>query len=110
LVILTGEAIWQYQRKAAEDAIHKLSGVTGVINRISLKPTVSATDIRMKIEGALARHAQIEAEAIKVNVRDGNKVSLEGKVDCWEEREAVENAAWSVAGVESVDDRLTIVR
>jgi osmotically-inducible protein OsmY len=54
--------------------------------------------------------AQIEAGAIKVNVRDGNKVSLEGKVDCWEEREAVENAAWSVAGVESVDDRLTIVR
>ena len=87
-----------------------MSGVTGVINRISLKPTVSATDIRMKIEGALARHAQIEAEAIKLNVRDGNKVSLEGKVDCWEEREAVENAAWSVAGVASVDDRLTIVR
>ena len=110
LVILTGEVIWQYQRKAAEDAIHKLSGVTGVINRISLKPTVSATDFRMKIEGALARHAQIEAEAIKVNVRDGNKVSLEGKVDSWEEREAVENAAWAVAGVESVDDRLTIVR
>ena len=54
--------------------------------------------------------AQIEAGAIKVNVRDGNKVSLEGKVDCWEEREAVENAAWSVAGVELVDDRLTIVR
>lgn len=66
--------------------------------------------MRRAIEGALARHAQIEAGAIKVNVRDGNKVSLEGKVDCWEEREAVENAAWSVAGVESVDDRLTIVR
>jgi len=58
----------------------------------------------------LARHAQIEAQAIRVDVRDGNKVSLEGKVDSWEEREAVENAAWSVAGVQSVDDRLTIVR
>ena len=54
--------------------------------------------------------AQIEAGAIKVNVCDGNEVSLEGKVDCWEEREAVENAAWSVAGVELVDDRLTIVQ
>ena len=32
------------------------------------------------------------------------------KVDSWEERRAIENAAWSVAGVEAVDDRLTIVR
>jgi hypothetical protein len=40
----------------------------------------------------------------------GNKVKLQGKVDCWEQREAVESAAWSVAGVQSIDDRLTIVR
>ncbi len=109
-VTLSGEVNWQYQRKASEDAVWKLSGVTGVTNSISLKPTVSVSDIKKKIEGALARHAHIEAQAIRVNVRDGNKVSLEGKVDSWDEREAVEKAAWSVAGVQSVDDRLTIVR
>jgi osmotically-inducible protein OsmY len=109
-VTLTGQVSWQYQKKAAEDAVKKLSGVIGVINNISLKLIATASDVKRKIEDALARHAQIEAEAIRVDVLDGNKVKLEGKVDCWEEREAVENAAWSVAGVQSVDDRLTIVR
>lgn len=107
-VTLTGEVNWQYQRKAAEDAIWKLSGVTGVTDSISLKPTASVSDIKKKIEDALTRHAQIEAQAVRVHVRDGNKVSLEGMVDSWDEREAIENAAWSVAGVQSVDDQLTI--
>jgi len=109
-ITLTGELSWQYQRRDAEDAVRKLSGVIGVTNSISLKPTVSVSDIKRRIEGALARHAHIEADAIRVNVRDGNKVCLEGKVDSWDEREAVEKAAWSVPGVQSVDDRLTIVR
>lgn len=52
-VTLTGEVNWQYQRKAAEDAIWKLSGVTGVTDSISLKPTVSVSDIKKKIEDAL---------------------------------------------------------
>jgi osmotically-inducible protein OsmY len=107
-VTLTGQVAWQFQRKAAEDAVRKLSGVTGLINNIEIKPTVSAYDVKEKIESALTRHAEIEAKGIKVTIRDGNKVSLEGRVDSWDERAAVENAAWSVAGVKSVDDRLTI--
>ncbi len=109
-VILSGEVMWQYQRKAAESAVRKLSGIAGVVNNILIKPAVYPSDIKKKIEDALARHAEIEAQAIRVIVREGNKVSLEGKVDSWEERQAVENAAWSVAGVQSVDDRLSIVR
>jgi hyperosmotically inducible protein len=107
-VTLAGDLSWQYQKKAAEDAVRKLSGVTGVSNVISITPMVFASDIKKKIQEALARHAQVEAQAIRVEVRDGNKVSLEGKVDNWEQREAVENAAWSVPGVQSVDDRVTI--
>ena len=110
LVTLAGQVNWQYQKKAAEDAVRKLSGVTAAVNNISLKPAVIASDIKKKIEDALSRRAQIEADTIRVDVLDGNRVKLEGKVDCWEEREAVENAAWSIAGVRSVDNRLTIVR
>jgi len=109
-VTLSGEVEWQYQRKAAEDAVRRLSGVNGVFNSITLKPTVNVPDIKKKIEDALSRHAKVEAQAIRVTVRDGNKVSLEGKVESWDERQAVEDAAWSAAGVQSVDDRLTIVR
>ncbi len=107
-VLLTGEVDWQFQKKAAEDAIRKLSGVTGVSNSITIKPRVSASDIKKKIEDALARNAHVEARAIRVNVSDGNKVRLEGAVDSWDDRDVVENAAWSVPGVQSVDDRLAI--
>jgi osmotically-inducible protein OsmY len=107
-VLLTGEVDWQFQKKAAEDAIRKLSGVTGVRNSITIKPRVSAFDIKQKIENALARNAHVEARAIRVNVSDGNKVRLEGSVDSWDDRYIVENAAWSVPGVKSVDDRLAI--
>lgn len=107
-IVLSGNVMWQYQRKAAENAVRKLSGIAGVVNNILIKPAVYPSDIKKKIEDALARHAEIEAREIRVTVREG-KVSLEGKVDSWEERQAVENAAWSVVGVQSVDDRLTIV-
>jgi osmotically-inducible protein OsmY len=107
-VTLSGELTWQYQRRTAEDAVRRLTGVTQVTNSISVKPTVSASDIKKKIEEALARNARLEAEAIRVSVLEGNKVSLEGKVDSWDDREVAENAAWSVAGVQSVDDRLKI--
>jgi osmotically-inducible protein OsmY len=114
-VTLAGDVSWHFEKKAAENAVRKLSGITGVSNSISIKPTVikptvNASEIKRKIEDALTRHAEIEAQSIRVSVRDGNKVSLEGMVDSWNEREAVENAAWSVAGVQSVDDRLTTVR
>jgi osmotically-inducible protein OsmY len=107
-LILTGKVDWYYQKKAAEDAVRKLSGVRGVINNIEIKPHVKAEDVKRKIEDALKRHAEVEAKAIRVTVTANDKVLLEGKVDNWDERFAVENAAWSAPGVRSVEDRLAI--
>jgi osmotically-inducible protein OsmY len=107
-LILTGKVDWYYQKKAAEDAVRKLSGVRGVINNIEIKPHVKAEDVKRKIEDALKRHAEVEAKAIRVTVTGNDKVLLEGKVDNWDERFAVENAAWSAPGVRSVEDRLAI--
>jgi osmotically-inducible protein OsmY len=109
-ITLSGEVDWQYQRKAAEDAVRKLSGVIGVFNNITLKRAVQVADIKRKIEQALARRAKVDADAIRINVHEGNRVALEGTVESWDERDAVQDAAWSVPGVQSVDDRLTIVR
>lgn len=106
-VNLGGTLDWQYQKKAAEDAVRKLVGVVGVTNAITMKASVQAADIKKKIEDALARNAHIEARDIRVSVSDHN-VSLEGIVDSWEVHDAVENAAWSVPGVQSVDDHLTV--
>jgi len=107
-VTLSGKVDWYYQRRAAEDGVRKLSGVRGVTNKIAIKPSVDSANIKSKIESALKRLAEVEAKGIRVTVQNGSKVVLEGEVDNWEERRAVENAAWSTAGVASVEDRLTI--
>lgn len=107
-VTMSGMVNWYYQKKTAEDDVRKLSGVVGVTNNIEIKPIVQAGNIKQKIENALKRHAEVEAKGIEVIVRDGNKVVLEGKVDNWDERDAVEIAAWSAPGVRSVEDNLRI--
>lgn len=107
-VTLSGTVDWQYQRTAAEDDMRKLSGIVSVTNMIKIKTRIDAPDIRAKIKSALKRHAEIEADAIRISIQDGNKVILEGRVDNWDERYKVEHAAWSTPGVASVDDRLAI--
>lgn len=109
LVLLTGEVMWQYQKNAAEHAVGKLSGIIGVVNDITIKPAACASDIKQKIEDALVRNAKIDAAGIRVTAQDVN-ILLEGNVDSWEERFAAEDAAWSVAGVQSVHNRLAIGR
>ena len=107
-ITLSGHANWHYEKTPAEDDVRKLSGVRGVTNNVSIKPRVEAANIKTKIELALKRHAEVEANAIRVTVQNGNKVVLDGKVDNWDERRAAENAAWSAPGVASVEDHLTI--
>lgn len=107
-VRLGGEVNWQYQRSAAEAEIRRLSGVVGVVNGITIKPRVQPVDIKRKIEAALKRHAEIEAQGIRVTVEDGGRVGLDGYVHDWRQREAAADAAWSAPGVVRVDDRLHI--
>jgi len=107
-VALSGDVEWQFQRRSAEDDVRKLSGVRGVTNSISIKPRARSLDIKQKIEETLKRRAETESRGIRVTVESGDRVILEGSVDNWDERFAVENAAWSAAGVKMVDSRLHI--
>jgi len=107
-VTLMGKVEWQYQKTAAADAVRDLAGVVGVTNRIEIASRASAFDVKKRIEDALKRNAEIEAQAIRVNVLDGGKITLDGKVHAWSERRAAERAAWSAPGVKVVDDRITI--
>jgi len=106
-VTLTGEVDWDYQRRAAEHDVRKLSGVVGVANAIAIKAKTDEGDIQRRIEEALKRSAQIEAGGVRVEVKDG-KVILEGKVRAWYERDVLERAAWSAPGVKTVEDRVTV--
>lgn len=107
-ITLSGTTDWDFQRREAEDCVRRLSGVVGVTNKIQLKPRPSVEGIKGKIEAALKRHAEIEARAIKVSLKDGNCVVLEGKVDTLAEKRAAEGAAWSAAGVTDIEDQLSV--
>lgn len=108
LVTLTGKVHWYYQKSSAERDVRNLSGVRSVVNNIEVEPHAKADNVKKKIEAALKRHAEIEAKDVRVTVRDDDEVLLEGKVRNWDEKFAVENAAWSAPGVKNVRDRLTI--
>ena len=107
-ITLSGKVDWQYQKTAAASMVRDLAGVVGVSNQIDIRQRASVFDVKKRIEDALKRNAEIEAQAIKVNVMDGGKVRLEGRVHDWSERSAAERAAWSAPGVNVVEDRLTI--
>ena len=108
-VTLEGEVYWKYQRDSAERALRSLHGIKGILNLITVKPAVQPATVKDLIVDALKRNAAVEAAAIRVEVRDGGTVTLEGKVDNWTERTAAERAAWSAPGVTKVEDRLAIV-
>ena len=106
-VTLEGEVEWNYERTLAEYAVRRLKGVKGVSNLVHIKPRVAASDVKRKIEEALKRQAELEADQITVEA-NGGEVILRGKVHSWAERQQAERAAWQAPGVTKVDNRITV--
>ena len=61
-VTLTGTVEWRYQKDAAERAVRYLTGVKGLSNLISVRPTTASTfDVSRKIKAALHRGVERDA-------------------------------------------------
>lgn len=107
---LEGEVEWQYQKTAAERAVRYLTGIKGVINMMTVKPKkVSTFEVSQKINDALRRTAEMDANRITVKASDG-EVTLTGTVRSSAERVDAERAAWAAPGVMKVRDELLISR
>lgn len=106
-VTLKGEVEWQYQREEAGKVVRQLWGVKGVSNLIDVKPRSTPSELKKKIEQALIRNAEIDANSITVEVQ-GSKAVLKGKVRSWADKHEAEKAAWLAPGIISVDNRIEI--
>ncbi len=107
-VTLSGEVAWDYQRKAALDAVRCLMGVRNITNLIVVSGIkVSAAEVRAKIETALKRTMKRDTDRIEIDAMDG-VVTLRGDVDSWEERDDAGIAAWCAPGVSAVENDLMI--
>ena len=106
-VTLKGEVEFGFQKRFAERAVQRLSGVKGVTNLITVKPRLSPSDLKQQIERALIRNAETDARNITVEVQ-GSKVILRGTVRSYAEKQAAEDTAWSAPGVSEVDNRIVI--
>lgn len=107
-ITLSGPVTWHYQLEAAERAVRYLKGVTGVLNTVEIKPTVSAAGLKTAISAALVRNAQLEGKHITVTA-DAGVVTLEGTVHSWSESRQANAAAWSGPGVTRVMNHLRVV-
>jgi osmotically-inducible protein OsmY len=106
-VTLTGEVDWHYQQDAAADDVRGLWGVVGVYNQITIKPKPNTSKIKEDILLALDR-SWFDPATISVTAQ-GGKVTLNGKVETWYERDEATSTAWAAPGTTSVENNLAIV-
>jgi len=107
VVTLKGKVDYRFQREEAEATVVNLRGVREIHDKLEIRNTWLADDVRDRIEEALRRNVQVAADGIRIEAVEGT-VTLEGTVDSWMERNTAIDAAWAAPGVQDVDDRLVI--
>ncbi len=96
-VTLKGEVDYYFQKRDAERAVERISGVRGVTNLLTVKPQPTPDDLK----------SETDAKRITVEVQ-GSKVILRGTVSAYAEKKAAEEVAWSAPGVTEVDNRIVV--
>jgi len=106
-VILEGFVDWRFQKTAAEDVAADIAGVEGVTNMITVCSAVPPEQLKREVESALNESSKVLGRRIVVETR-GDCVTLWGSVRSQKQREAAEEAAWSVNGVREVSNHITV--
>jgi osmotically-inducible protein OsmY len=106
-VTLDGKLEWNHQKEAAQKSASNIDGIKVLTNNILIE-TDSADDIEKEaIERAIARNWAMNNQDVQVYV-SGNKVTLDGIVHSFYQKEEAERMAWNAPGVWTVNNELII--
>lgn len=112
VVTLTGTVDRYDKRLAAQEAAHRVLDVRDVANDVVVKLPgglrKTDTEIARSVRDALESASDVPDRQIHTTVSRG-RVTLEGRVDTWQEREAAERAIHRIAGVVGVANLIDAV-
>ncbi len=109
VVKLNGMVDRFWKKRYAGELVAGLMGVLAVENELSVVPEGNILDAQIAgdVRSALERNAAVEADAITVEVSEG-EVTLSGTVGTWHERRLALDVAAHTLGVVEVEDKLTV--
>lgn len=110
VVTLTGTVGSWAEKHAAQQAAHRVKGVSDVANDIAIKPTWNTdptdTDLALAARHALDWHVHVP-KGIVLDVWDG-VVKLSGDVETLQQREDAEAAIRVLRGVRSIENMIRV--
>jgi VCBS repeat-containing protein len=107
-VTLKGTVDWDFQREAVQKIVQRLAGVRSISNLITVASShPTPANIRQRIERALIRNAEVDANTITVTV-EGNTATLKGTVRSYTEKVAAGRTAWLAPGIAKVENQIKI--
>ena len=107
VVELRGQVETYSERCAAEEAVERLMGVTGVTNRVALKAIPPVPGLEAHVSAALEHACGAAGRRIHVSASEGS-VTLRGRARSLADRDRAVHAAWDVPGVTAIVDELQI--
>jgi osmotically-inducible protein OsmY len=110
IVTLAGQVDTYAQKKAAVTAVHEISGVLDVADEVQVRLQGRATTdqgIALGVRAALQWDVFVPDERIRSTV-SGGWVTLEGKVDRWQQREDAVRCVERLSGVVGVTNEIEV--
>jgi osmotically-inducible protein OsmY len=107
VITLRGELNWHYQKEVLFTALKALAGVMGISNNIIVSVSTHEKIEKRDIERALERNWAIDDMDIDVTVW-GQRVTLNGTVNSWYQKDEAERIAWDAPGVCTVVNQLAL--
>jgi osmotically-inducible protein OsmY len=105
-VSLSGEVAWHFQKMAVTEDVHRLRGVVGVSDQITIRPSAEIAHIHEQIPHAVER-SWSDPDRIKVS-SNGGAIRLTGTARSPVDRELAVATAWSAPGATSIENDIAI--